>query len=194
MKNLTIKQIICKLENSNIQVNEYKEGKKLCGYELNTYTDAGVNMIVFIDFRNTECSPKDAKAFIELYNERVNYIDIDEELKIHLENVRYRNEIGATIGVTDFKDWKENLKGIFTNLDKTPQQRQFEQVKDKLTSLQKEMETVLELMPTKGAYSNDCQKMALLTIAKDFDHHINGIELEDFTPNEYSGSFKLSYS
>jgi hypothetical protein len=87
-----------------------------------------------------------------------------------------------------------NKKLINTMKKKTAEQRQFEQVKDKLTSLQAEMENVLELMPTKGAYSNDCQKMALLTIAKDFEHHINGIELEDFTPNEYSGDFKLSYS
>ena len=76
---------------------------------------------------------------------------------------------------------------------KTSQQRQFEQVKDKLTSCYKEIEQILELMPTKGNWANDCQKMALLTIAKDFEHHINGIELEDFTPNEYSGNFKLSY-
>lgn len=77
---------------------------------------------------------------------------------------------------------------------KSARQRQFEQVKDKLTSLSQDIEKVLELMPTKGAWSNNCQKMALLTCLKDFQHHINGIELEDFVPNEYSGDFKLSYS
>jgi len=78
--------------------------------------------------------------------------------------------------------------------NKTAQQRQFEQVKDKLTALSQDIEKVLELMPTKGAWANDCQKMALLTCINDFQHHVNGIELEDFTPNEYSGDFELSYS
>ena len=77
---------------------------------------------------------------------------------------------------------------------KKPQQRQFEQVKGKLTSFSQDIEKILELMPTKGAWATDCQKMALLTCLKDFEHHVNGIELEDFTPNEYSGDFKLSYS
>lgn len=109
MKNLTIKQIIEKLENANIQVSEYKEGKKLCGYELNTYTDCGVNQIVFVDFRDTDKNPKSGKYFIELYNERVNDIDIDEEMRIHSEDKRYMREIGYEVGIQDFKDWKENL-------------------------------------------------------------------------------------
>lgn len=43
----TLNKIIEILEQSGIQINDYKEDKKLCGYELNTYTNGGVNMIVF---------------------------------------------------------------------------------------------------------------------------------------------------
>lgn len=196
----TVKQIISYLEKLNIQVHEYKENKKLCGYELNTYTDAGVNIIIFLDFRDSEMNPRNAKHFIDVFNERVNDIDISEELKIHSQDARYMQDIGYKIGIQDFKAYKESMAKVFTiekgfyDGSKTPQQRQFEQVKDKLIYLQLEMGKTLDLMPTKGVYSNDCQKMALLTIAKDFKRHINGIELEDFTPNEYSNNFKLAYS
>jgi len=194
MKELSIKDAIAKLEEANIQVSEYKENKKLCAYELNAYTDAGVNMILFIDFRYSGMNPKSGKDFIELYNKRVNDIDIDEELNIHLEDVRYRKEIGAVIGAKDFTEWKENLKGIFAKKNKTSQQRQFEQVQDKLRSHLAAMEELLNLMPVKDNVSEGCQRTYIATQISNLDYAINGITLEDFTPNEYSRDFKLSYS
>lgn len=194
MKELSIKDAIAKLENANIQVSEYKENNKLCGYELNTYTDAGVNMILFLDFRAEGKNIKDPKEFIAEYNERVNDIDIDEELRIHLENKRYRQEIGSVIGAKDFAEWKENLKGIFAKNNKTAEQRQFEQVQDKFRSHIAEMERLLNLMPVKDNVSEGCQRTYIATQINNLDYAINGITLEDFTPNEYSGDFKLSYS
>jgi hypothetical protein len=188
----TINKIISRLEQSNIQVSEYKENKKLCGYELNTYTDAGVNMIVFVDFRDTEMNPKNAKHFIEIFNERVNSVDIEEEIGYLRQDKSYMQQIGTEVGYQDLKDWKENLLNIFST--KTPEQRQFEQVVDKFRSTIVELERIVELMPTKGNSSNDCQKINILHHINVLDHCINGIELEDFTPNEYSHDFKLSYS
>lgn len=188
----TIEQIIERLQESNITVYNYEEDNKLCGYELSTFTDCGVNQIVFVDFRETEKNPKNPIDFIELFNERVNDIDINEELKILLEDKRYAYEIGATVGVKDFTDWKENLLNIFNT--KSPQQRQFEQVVDKFKSLVSEMEETLKLMPRKGNTPHDCQRTNISNQLGGLDHCINGIELEDFTPNDYSGDFKLSYS
>ena len=188
----TIEKVFNRLENLNITIYEYEEHDVLCGYNLNTYTDAGVNMIVFVDFRDTDKDPKNGNHFIELFNERVNDIDIEEELQLHLEDKRYRNEIGAVVGVTDFKDWKENLSNIFSK--KPPQQRQFEQVVDKLRSQLEAMQDTLEMMPKKGNTAYDCQRHNILCTLLELDHEINGIELEDFTPNEYSENFKLSYS
>lgn len=192
MKNKTIKQIIETLEYANIQVSEYKENKKLCGYELNTYTDAGVNMILFLDFRDTKKDPKNAKDFIEMFNDRVNDIDIEEEIKLHSEDKRYMQEIGYEVGLQDFKDWKENLSNIFST--KTAQQRQFEQVTDKLRSHLKAMEDTLEMMPIKGESMINCQRLNIQLYITHLTDCINGIKLEDFTPNEYSNNFKLSYS
>ena len=193
MKN--IKEIIATLEGCNITVYDYKEGKKLCGYELDTYTIAGVNKSLCIDFRDTEMDPKNAKHFIKLFNELVNSIDIDEEIKLYINDKRYMQEIGLTVGLQDLKDWKEDLQSIFTEQGaKTPQQRQFEQVKDKLISSLQKMQDDLLLMPTKGNSKNDCQKINILHHLNELDSCIAGIELDDFTPNEFSGGFKLSYS
>jgi hypothetical protein len=194
MKSLTIAQIIDKLENANIQVSEYKEDKKLCGYELNTYTDCGVNQIVFIDFRGKKMNPKSGKEFLELYNERINDIDINEEMKMHSEDKRYMQEIGYEVGIQDFKDWKENLQNIFVKNKKTAEQRQFEQTADKLQSLVNEMQETLNLMPIKGSSTGDCQRTNINHFVGILDSCIAGISLEDFTPNEYSRDFKLSYS
>jgi hypothetical protein len=77
---------------------------------------------------------------------------------------------------------------------KTAEQKQFEQVKDKLISLVYQMQDVIELMPTKGNSKDECQKINILHHLITLDSCINGVELEDFTPNEHSGDFKLSYS
>jgi ElaB/YqjD/DUF883 family membrane-anchored ribosome-binding protein len=190
-----VNQIIERLNECGITVYNYKENNKLLGYELNTYTDAGVNQILFIDFRDSELNPKNAKHFIELFNERVNEVDIDDEIKNLINDERYMEEIGLTVGLQDLKDWKRNLQNIFTKTNKkAAQQIQYEQVKDKLQSLLERFQDELKLMPTKGNTKDDCQKINLLHYMNELDSCVNGIELEDFTPNEYSGNFKLSYS
>ena len=77
---------------------------------------------------------------------------------------------------------------------KTAQQIQFEQVVDKLRSQFEAMEETLRLMPRKGNNTATCQRTAIGNLLGGIDHCISGIELEDFTPNEYSGNFQLSYS
>ena len=192
MKNLAIKAVIQKLEYADIQVGEYTENEKLCGYELNTYTGCGVNQIIFVDFRNTDKNPKSGKDFIELYNERVKSIDIEEEIGYLRQDKSYMSTIGIEVGYQDLKEWKENLTNVFNK--KTPQQRQFEQVVDKLRSQLAAMEETLKMIPRKGYNTATCQRTAISNYLGGLDSCINGIELEDFTPNEYSGEFKLSYS
>ena len=77
---------------------------------------------------------------------------------------------------------------------KTAQQRQYEQAKDKMETLIQEFNKVLKLMPTKGSSKNDCQKINLLHHLNMLDSCVYGIKVDDFTPNEYSEDFKLSYS
>lgn len=110
----TMKKVIETLEQANISVFEYTENKKLCGYELNTYTNAGVNQIIFVDFRNTEKDPTKASDFIELYNERIDSINVDEEIEINRQSKSYRDNFTLTESLIDFKEWKEELQAVFS--------------------------------------------------------------------------------
>jgi len=111
-----MKKIFDKIEKANISIDEYKEDKKLCGYELNTYTDGGVNQIVFIDFRNTNKKPKSEKDFKELFLERVNSIDIDEEIELNRQDKSYRQAFTLTEAVKDFTAYKKDLLKLAKSL------------------------------------------------------------------------------
>ena len=191
----TVNEIIERLEESNIRIENYKEKNKLCGYELETYTDCGVNQIIFLDFRDSELDPENAKDFLKVFNDRIESINVDEEIELYRQDKTYSNNFSIKVSLKDFEDWKENLENIFPNSSKkTAQQRQFEQVTDKFKTAIDNLNELIELMPTKGNSKNDCQKINILHHINSLDYCINGIEIEDFTPNEYSENFKLSYS
>lgn len=77
---------------------------------------------------------------------------------------------------------------------KSAQQRQYEQVTMKLTDAVSQIEHYLELMPTKGNTKSECQKTNLKQLLQEFESGVNSIEYDDFTPNDYSGDFQISYS
>lgn len=111
-----MKKIIAKIEAADISVDEYKEEKKLCGYELNTYTKGGLNQIVFVDFRNTNKDPKKAKDFKELFLERVKGIDVDEEVELNRQNKAYRNDFTLRESLDDIEAWKEEMVKLAESL------------------------------------------------------------------------------
>jgi hypothetical protein len=111
-----MKKLLKKLEAANVSSYEYKEGGKLCGYELNTYTDGGVNQIVFVDFRNTDKDPKSEKDFKELFLARINSIDIDEEIELNRQNKSYKQDFTITESVKDFQSWKDGLLELANSL------------------------------------------------------------------------------
>lgn len=194
-----LKQILEHLQELGIGYYEYREDDILCGYELDTYTDAGVNMIIFLDFRDTDLNPKNPNDFLKVFKERIESIDIDEEIELHRQDKRYCNEFTIKQSLEDFSSWKDGLKKAFISRgfnagEKTAQQIQFEQMVDKLRSLLHAMEETLELMPRKGNNPSNCQRTTISNLLGGLDHCINGIDLEDFEPNEYSGDFELSYS
>jgi len=111
-----MKKIIEKIENAGISIHEYKEGKKLCGYELNTYTKGGLNQIVFIDFRNTDKKPKNKDDFKELFLERVKDIDTDEEVEMNRQNKAYCNAFTLRESLDDIEAWKKELLELAESL------------------------------------------------------------------------------
>jgi hypothetical protein len=106
-------KVIDKLEENDIQFDEYEEEGKLAGYELNTYTDNGVNMIVFLDFRDTNLNPKLAENVINKFKDYVNSIDIDEEIELYRQSEAFRNAFTIRESLEDFEDWKKKLSKIF---------------------------------------------------------------------------------
>jgi len=115
-----MKQIFDKIESAGISIHEYEENNKICGYELNTYTNGGVNQIIFIDFRDTDKDPKNENDFKELFSARINSIDIDEEIEIHRQDKSYRENFTIRQGVKDFTDWKKSLLKLAVSLEDTP--------------------------------------------------------------------------
>lgn len=130
---MNIKNIINKLESNSISVYVDENSGKIDGYDLSTYTDGGVNQSIFIDFRNTGKNPKSAKDFLELYNERVNDIDIDEEIDLNRQNKQYKADFTISESVKDFEDWKKTMQSIFSNEIVTEKQI----VKETISSLNK---------------------------------------------------------
>jgi hypothetical protein len=104
-----MKNILKKIEAAGISIYQYKEKNKLCGYELNTYTDGGVNQIVFIDFRNTDKDPKNENDFKQLFLDRINSIDIDDEIEMNRQDKTYKESFTLTQAVKDFESWKNDL-------------------------------------------------------------------------------------
>ena len=104
-----MKKIIAKIEKAGISIDKYTEGKKICGYELNTYTDGGLNQIVFVDFRNTDKDPKKAKDFKEMFLKRIQDIDVDEEVESNRQDKAYRQAFTLRASLNDIEAWKEEL-------------------------------------------------------------------------------------
>jgi len=111
-----MKKIFDKIENANISIDEYKEGNKLCGYELNTYTDGGLNQIIFVDFRDTNKKPKNEKDFKELFLERIKSIDVDEEIELNRQNKGYRDAFTIRESLEDIESWKKEMLKLAESL------------------------------------------------------------------------------
>ena len=111
-----MKKIIAKIEKASISVDKYEEDKKLCGYELNTYTNRGLNQIVFIDFRNTDKNPKSAKDFKALFLKRIEDIDIDEEVELNRQDKQYRSAFTLRESLDDIEEWKSELLELAKSL------------------------------------------------------------------------------
>jgi hypothetical protein len=107
----TLKQIFDILEDNNISIDKYTEKNKICGYELNTYTNGGVNQIIFLDFRDNG-NPKKEDDFIKNFTERIKDIDIEDEIEVNRHDKNYKANFTLRESLNDFEDWKKELERI----------------------------------------------------------------------------------
>ena len=105
------------LNYNNISVDEYKEKNILCGYELNTYTNGGVNMIVFLDFRDSGdvTSPYD---FAKKFSEYMDSTDINKLISLHRQDKTYVSHFTISKSLKDFKNWIKEMKKIISKCSK----------------------------------------------------------------------------
>lgn len=113
----TIEMIFSKIEEYGISIYNYTENNKLCGYELNTYTERGVNQILFLDFRYTEKNPQNPNDLFKILSDRINDIDIDEEIDIHRQMPDYKKTFSIQESLEDFKEWKEKLIQLLQTIE-----------------------------------------------------------------------------
>lgn len=115
---MSIDKIISKIEKKGIQVNPYTENDVLCGYELNTYTDGGVNEIIFLDFRNEGKSANNVIDFIEEFTDYMNYLSIDERIESNRQDVNYKRDFTLKQSIKDFTKWKKGLDKLVKKITK----------------------------------------------------------------------------
>jgi hypothetical protein len=86
--------------------NIYEDEKD---YELETWTDGGVNMFIYIG--------KDIEEdLIEQLEKYIENFDIDEEIDLHRQDKRYRDDFRITESVKDFVSWVEYIETIIKDL------------------------------------------------------------------------------
>ena len=114
----TIEKIICKIEKKGIEVYPYTENGVLCGYELSTYTDGGVNELIFLDFRDNEKSADNVNDFIKEFTDYMNDLSIDERIESNRQNVDYKRDFTLKQSIKDFTKWEKSLNKLVKKITK----------------------------------------------------------------------------
>lgn len=107
---MNVAKIIEIAEQNDFAMHEYEENGILCGYELETWTNGGVNMIHFIDCRDSEgVTPE--KVLSEL-KEIFECFDVDEQIDLHRQGEDYRNAFTIRQSVEDFEEYYDCLSQL----------------------------------------------------------------------------------
>lgn len=77
--------------------------------QLESWTDGGVDMVIYIDKRENI-------DYIEQFKNFINNFDIDEEIEIHRQDKQYKNDFTITESLEDFTSYLNDLKKIYNNI------------------------------------------------------------------------------
>lgn len=78
-------------------------------YELEQWTNGGVDMIIYIDKNSNE-------TLIEQLEEYIDNFDIDEEIDLYRENEDYKSNFTIRASLEDFENWVEYINDIIKEL------------------------------------------------------------------------------
>lgn len=76
---------------------------------LETWTNGGVNMIIYI-------SKTMSDSLVKQFDSYINSFDIDEEIDLHRQDSRYRNAFRIVESVNDFSSFIKDMKSILKQL------------------------------------------------------------------------------
>ena len=76
---------------------------------LETWTNGGVNMIIYISKTMSDSLVKQFESYIDSF-------DIDEEIDLHRQDNRYRNAFRIVESVNDFSSFIKDMKSILKQL------------------------------------------------------------------------------
>ena len=96
------KEIRAILENSGFKIHE--NGNE---FDLETWTDCGVNMFVQVNKINIVT---DFRCYVESF-------DVDEEIDLHRQTEAYRNAFTIRAAVNDFETFEAKLQGILIKFE-----------------------------------------------------------------------------
>lgn len=104
---MTIEKFISIVESFDFIVHEYEEDDVLRGYELETWTNGGVDMLLFIDCRN--CPEVSVEFVIEELERNICSFSVDEEIDLHRQGKAYRNDFTIRESLEDFEEYEARL-------------------------------------------------------------------------------------
>ena len=114
----TLQEIFDIIEENDISIDDYKENNILCGYELNSYTNAGVNEILFLDFRHENKSATNVNDFVKEFEDYINSQSIDDRIDRNRESKDYKNAFTIQESLTDFTEFDKKLREILKEISK----------------------------------------------------------------------------
>lgn len=90
--------------------------------ELETWTEGSVNMFVHIRKDSDE-------SYLDQFKKHITEFSVDEEVDLHREDKRYRDDFTITESVEDFQEYKEKLNSILADLEQTKEEEEEKSVK-----------------------------------------------------------------
>lgn len=87
------------------------------GYELETWTNEGVDMIITIE--------KNGGTLLEQLKEYIDNFDIDSEIDMYRENEEYRNHFTIKESIEDFENYISYVKDLIEELETNKENEEF---------------------------------------------------------------------
>lgn len=98
------------IESHDYAIHPYSERGKLCGYEIETWTDGGVNMNHFIDCRSDGMSARNPDDVMNELKTLNAYYDVDEMIALHRMSNEYCEAFTTRQSVEDFEAYEKRMR------------------------------------------------------------------------------------